>query len=94
MTRIAAVVSRAYQLADRVRFAAWRVREQLQAIRGATPNGSTQLQLWYQAIADATDSLEAISRAIAAGDGEEAQSLIALAHESLTEHQTELKGLL
>lgn len=58
------------------------------------PNGSEQLQAWYQAIADAADSMDDIGRAIADGDIEEAQHLTLLAHQSLTEHQDELKGLL
>lgn len=91
MIRIAVAL---LHMSDRARFALFCARERLRAVRGATPNGSTKLQAWYQAIADATDSLEAISAAIADGDGAEAQRLILLAHQSLTDHQTELKGLL
>jgi DNA-binding GntR family transcriptional regulator len=94
-------MKRLFQLADRLRFW-WFVNRiwfrhplrWLRMVRAETSNGSPQLQAWYQALADATDSLEAISSAIADGDGAEAQRLIKLAHDSLTEHQDQLKGLL
>lgn len=73
------------QASDRARFALF--------VTDA-PNGSEQLQAWLQAVADASDSLEGISAAIADGDGDEAQRLIKLAHDSLAEHLEQLKGLL
>lgn len=57
-------------------------------------NGADQLRQAYEAVADTADSLEAIDSAVADGDTAEALRLIALAHESLAEHITTLKGLL
>lgn len=69
---------------DAVRFDLWAAR----------PNGSQRLQAIHQCVLDAADSLEAVCRALDDGDTEEAKRLLALAHDSLSDHLNELKGLL
>lgn len=59
-----------------------------------TPRGSLRVQAFYQALADADDTLEAAARAIYEDDPSHAARLIESGRESIAEHIETLKGLL
>lgn len=60
----------------------------------ATPNAVDPLQLAHQCVLDAIDSMEAIHAALKDRDYDEARHLAALAHDSLLEHEQQLKGIM
>lgn len=67
---------------------------QLKARHAATPNACAPLQLAYQAVTDAADSMDAVYAALEDEDYAEAKRLLALAHESLVAHEETIKGQL
>ncbi len=72
---------------DNERFARW-LRDP------DAPNTSPKLLAIYQAIDDTDDTLQAVDKAIAERDYDEARRLVELGRASIKEHITELRELL